>query len=51
MMLVTVDQKTADDSRLQIWKGTVADQGTWWYLKLVDGIELQSADLDKALAA
>ncbi|EUC39503.1 hypothetical protein COCMIDRAFT_10404 [Bipolaris oryzae ATCC 44560] len=50
MMLVTEGEKTIDNVNLQIWKGTVGSLGTWWYLKLVDGQTLQSADLGKAPA-
>ncbi|KNG47552.1 agglutinin ssa-like protein [Stemphylium lycopersici] len=48
MMLVTEGEGLADGTRLQIWKGKPESKGTWWYLELVDGMALQSADIGKA---
>ncbi|RAR07298.1 agglutinin ssa-like protein [Stemphylium lycopersici] len=48
MMLVTHGEGLADDSKIQIWKGKPESKGTWWYLELIDGMALQSADIGKA---
>lgn len=50
MMLVTEGESTGDNAKLQIWEGPLKSKGTLWYLKLVDGHALQSADLGKAPA-
>lgn len=50
MMLVTEGESTADNAKLQIWKGTLGSKGTWWYLEAVNS-ELQSAYLGKASAS
>jgi hypothetical protein len=47
MRLVTEGESTADNAKLQIWKGGLEAKGTWWYLEAVNG-ELQSASLGKA---
>lgn len=49
MMLVTERQVTTDNSKLQIWKGTLDSKGTWWHLTLADET-IPSANLGKAPA-
>ncbi|KAM0701766.1 hypothetical protein Q7P35_010675 [Cladosporium inversicolor] len=48
MMLVTEGSGVADNTKLQIWKGPIGEKSCWWYLELVDGYQMQSADLGKA---
>lgn len=48
MMVVTHGEETADETVIQLWQGNQGSKGTWWYLELVDGTALQSADIGKA---
>ncbi|KAM0690443.1 hypothetical protein Q7P36_009210 [Cladosporium allicinum] len=50
MRLVTQGEATAENSKLQIWKGELGSKGTWWFLELMSSGELQSASLGKAPA-
>lgn len=51
MMLVTEGGGTADNAKLQIWKGPIEDPACWWYLELADGLSIPSPDLGKAAKA
>jgi hypothetical protein len=48
MILATVSGGTADNAKLQKWKGPLEDTACWWYLELVDNRYYPFADLGKA---
>jgi hypothetical protein len=48
MRLVTEGESTADNAKLQIWKGPVGAKGTWWYLEAVAPSELLCANVGAA---